>query len=51
MITLTTTRLITVSWNMACGKNGFPSLLTSSLYWENASRRRRTRVPGFRPRS
>ena len=31
MITQTTTRLITVSWNIAYGKNGFPSRSTSSL--------------------
>ncbi len=31
MITTTTTRLITVSWNIAYGKNGFPVRSTSSL--------------------
>ena len=31
MITQTTTRLITVSWNIANGKNGFPRRWTSSL--------------------
>jgi hypothetical protein len=31
MITTTTTRLMTVSWNMAYGKNGFPRLWTSRL--------------------
>ena len=31
MITMTTTKLITVSSNIAYGKKGFPSFLTSSL--------------------
>ncbi len=31
VITQTTTRLMTVSWNIAYGKNGFPCSLTSSL--------------------
>jgi hypothetical protein len=31
MIVATTTRLITVSWNIACGKKAFPSRSTSSL--------------------
>jgi hypothetical protein len=30
-MTTTTTRLITVSWNMAKGKNGLPRRSTSSL--------------------
>ncbi len=30
-ITTTTTKLITVSWNIACGKNAFPRWSTSSL--------------------
>src|SRR5918994_1088718 len=38
-ITLTTTRLITVSWNIAYGKNGFPSRSTSSLYRLCSARR------------
>jgi hypothetical protein len=32
MMTHTTTKLITVSWNIAYGKNAFPSRSTSSLY-------------------
>ena len=31
MMTVTTTRLITVSWNIAYGKNGLPRSLTSCL--------------------
>ena len=31
MITTTTTRLMTVSWNIAYGKNGFPRFWTSCL--------------------
>ena len=31
MITITTMRLMTVSWNIAYGKNGFPRVSTSSL--------------------
>ena len=30
-MTVTTTRLMTVSWNIAYGKNGFPRVSTSSL--------------------
>ena len=39
MMTITTTRLMTVSWNIACGKNDFPRVLTSSLYFANSRRR------------
>src|SRR5262245_20314365 len=33
MITITTTSDMTVSWNIAYGKNFFPRDLTSALYW------------------
>ena len=32
MITMTTISDMTVSWNIAYGKNGFPRSLTSALY-------------------
>ena len=34
-MTQTTTRLMTVSWNIACGKNAFPSCFVRSLYRSN----------------
>src|SRR5215469_8336148 len=43
MITLTTTSDITVSWNIAYGKKGFPRSLTSSLYCWKTRRRSTTR--------
>src|SRR5687767_3336932 len=50
-MTETTTRLITVSWNIAYGWNCFPSRSTSSLYRWCCARRSSTALLATRPPS